>query len=453
MGADRALQKPNSGIFERMKQKIKYLIGACSIAMLALTAIQAYFIYNTYVLKEKEAESAVRAELIQMEGDLKINFLRKDWMAQFEALVKTNQQAAINAFLANGSQTISRQVTAYINNNPVLRKYHTAYRVTILTASLVNRQAGFEKHIHNLPWFGNASFPGEQVILHDLSNDNSSGNDYIRSFTIRSGFSISKGRNSILAEMTGLLLFSVILLGLVMLLFYFSIRGLITQRKLTDLQTDFINNITHEFNTPLATLAVAIRTLRDQEKGNAIIKSTISIMERQHLRLKKLISQVMTHTANAQQLLLKKEKIAADSFLLHILYDFEAANPGAELKSKIENASIELTIDSFYLTSAVTNILENAVKYGGTRINVTTKVTGDFYQVIIQDNGIGIPMEEQGKIFTKFYRVEKGDVHNTKGLGLGLYFSRQIMIAHGGQIRVDSPAGQGCSFTLFLPVA
>lgn len=455
MRLDHALFTPNSGIFELMKQKIKYLIWACSIAMMALAAIQGYFIYNTYVLKEREAESAVRTELIKMESNIEIFSLRKEWLTQFEALVRTNQQSAINAFIANGSESISRQVTTYINKNSVLSKYHTAYRVTIINASLVNKQAGYARNIRNQIWFANASLPSEQIVLHDLSNDNSSGSDYIRSFNIRSGFSISEGRSSILWEMLGLLIFSVMLLGLVMLLFYFSIRSLITQRKLTDLQADFINNITHEFNTPLATLAVAISTAKNQEedKGNTITKNAIAIMERQHLRLKKLIGQVMTHTASAQQLPLKKENIVTGSFLQNIIHDFEAANPGVEFVSQLKKEPIELIIDPFYLTSAITNILENAVKYDGTRIRVTAKTANDFYQVAIQDNGIGITEGEQEKIFAKFYRVEKGDVHNTKGLGLGLYYSSQIITGHGGHIRVESLPGEGSTFTLFLPLA
>ena len=128
------------------------------------------------------------------------------------------------------------------------------------------------------------------------------------------------------------------------------------------------------------------------------------------------------------------------------------ANPGVELVSQLKKEPVELIADQFYLTSAITNILENAVKYGGSRINVTTKINGSFYQVAIQDNGMGIPDGEQEKVFAKFYRTEKGDVHNSKGLGLGLYYSQQIMTAHGGYIRVESATGKGSTFTLFLPL-
>ena len=454
MRRDHALFEPNSGIFELMKQKIKYLTWGCSIAMFGLTAIQGYFVYNTYGLKEKEAQNVVRAGLINMENSIQINALRKEWFSHLEELVRTNRQAAISDFVRQGSKAISAQVTAYISKNQVLSSYRTAYQVVIIKALLINQKAKYVLDIRNKPWFANAPLPDEPIFIHEISTDVSSGNDYIRGFTTRSSFSIHEGRRYILGQMLGLLIFSVVLLGLVMLLFYFSIRSLMTQKKLTDLQTDFINNITHEFNTPLATLAVAISTARDQEedKGSTITKNAIAIMERQHLRLKKLIGQVMTHTAGAQQLFLKKENIATDSFLHNIIHDFEAANTGVELVSQLKKDSIELTGDQFYLTSAIINILENALKYGGTSIHIAAKAGEGFCQISIQDNGIGIPEGEQEKIFTKFYRVEKGDIHNTKGLGLGLYYSQQIMTAHGGHIRVESPVGKGSTFTLFLPL-
>lgn len=419
--------------------------------MLALTAVQAYFIYNTYILKQKEAQTAVRAELIRMENNINIDSIRNAWFVQGEKLVQTKGTKAAAAFFGNGSAAISRQVGAYIHKNEILSRYHTAYRVVISQVSIHGN--GVELHLKNKPWFANGGLKGEALVLHDLTTDNNIGGSLVRNFNSRSSFTINDGENSIIREMLGLLVFSVILLAVVILLFYFSIRSLITQKKIADMQTDFINNITHEFNTPLATIGVALSTVRSQllpSEENSISSNGLNVIDRQHRRLKKLIDQVMTHTDISGQLELQKVKISLKDFLEKLLGDFQSAHSGITLICKLEEAPEELTADPFYLTTAMANLLENAVKYGGTQLIFTVIKEKNGCQFIISDNGIGIAEAETGNIFHKFYRVQNGDIHTTKGLGLGLYYSQQIAAAHGGELTVCSILNQGSTFTMTI---
>jgi light-regulated signal transduction histidine kinase (bacteriophytochrome) len=120
-----------------MKLKIKYLIWGCLLVIPALTAIQGYFIYNTFILKEREAQTAVRAELIKMEEQIQIDKLRDSWFEQMEILVRENRLSEINKLIRDGSAAISRQVSIYIGRNLILDQYHTAYEVMIKNAVLI----------------------------------------------------------------------------------------------------------------------------------------------------------------------------------------------------------------------------------------------------------------------------------------------------------------------------
>lgn len=438
-----------------MKLKVKYLIGGCVLAILALTAIQGYFIYNTFILKQREAETAVRAELIKMEEHIHIDQLRNAWFKQMDSLVRENRQSEINVLTSHGSAAISKQVSDYINHNQILNQYHTAYEVVIQNAILFNEHSGYELVLKNKPWFNNGKRLNQPQIIHDLTaSDDASARPVVLDFNTRSSFSINDWQQGILRQMIGLLVFSALLLAFVILLFYFSIRAIITQKKITDMQTDFINNITHEFNTPLATLSVAVSTVKSQSELNTnhILSNSIQVIERQHIRLKKLIDQVMTHTAGPQQLLLKKEMVPMEHFLQEIITDFKAANSEVEIIERLQCDPVSIAIDQFHLTTAIGNMLENAVKYGGTQLIMMTTLEDTCYQIAILDNGIGIAKEELEHIFGKFYRVEKGDIHTVKGLGLGLFYSQQVVTAHGGHIGVQSIYGKGTTFTITLPL-
>ncbi|MEO6523730.1 MAG: HAMP domain-containing sensor histidine kinase [Mucilaginibacter sp.] len=435
-----------------MKRKIRYLIWGCSLAITALAAIQSYFIYNTYILKEKEAQSVVRLELIRMENLINIDSVRNGWFVHGNALLRAQGITAAESFFSSGAPVLSRKVAQYINTNPILHQYRTVYQV-VINKVLLESPSGQRVTLTDRPWFGSGELHGEQLVIHDLTTDNNISGGLVRNFTSRSGFAINGGENSILREMLGLLIFSVLLLGVVILLFYLSIRSLVTQKKISDMQTDFINNITHEFNTPLATLGVALSTVKDRLAGqpDPILDNSVATIDRQQQRLRKLIGQVISHTAGPQQLRLHRELIHMPAFIAEMLEDFKLGSPQIELMAELDSQVAAIKADRFHLTTAIVNILDNAVKYGGGQIIVTTVADTDSYGITIKDNGIGITGSDQARIFEKFYRAEKGDIHNTKGLGLGLYYSELVITAHGGKILLQSGTGQGSTFTLILP--
>jgi K+-sensing histidine kinase KdpD len=231
------------------------------------------------------------------------------------------------------------------------------------------------------------------------------------------------------------------------------LKSLIQQKKISDIKTDFINNITHELKTPLATLAVSTKLLsRPQIAANpAHFNGLLETINRQNSRLQNLIDQVMTNALGHNDIDLQKEKTAMPDFLNMIISDFQIAFPKVEISTNFGNTKATLHLDRFHLTTAITNVLENAVKYGCQNITVSSVLKNNKFCIAIQDDGIGISKKNQALLFDKFYRVEQGNIHTTKGLGLGLYYVEQILKAHKGSIQIVSDLGKGATFNLTIP--
>ncbi|MNS69942.1 Alkaline phosphatase synthesis sensor protein PhoR [compost metagenome] len=258
----------------------------------------------------------------------------------------------------------------------------------------------------------------------------------------------------ILRRMTFILILSLLSILTLITLFVIALKALIKQKKVSDVKTDFINNITHELKTPLATLGIstkilAQKSIRDNEENFNAIVSTIS---RQNNRLQNLIDQVMATSLAENEIELQKEKIDAEEFLLSIVNDFKITFPKINLKTDFQTEKTILVLDRFHLTTAFLNVLENAAKYGSNTITVKTKMVENQFSISFEDDGIGIAKNKQAFLFDKFYRVEQGNLHNTKGLGLGLYYVDQIVKAHQGSVNVISELGKGTQFTILLKV-
>lgn len=263
----------------------------------------------------------------------------------------------------------------------------------------------------------------------------------------------------VLRRMWVLIVGSVVVFLFVIGLLYYSIKNLITQKNIAEVKTDFINNVTHELKTPLATLGIATKSLRNPviRADREAFDKTLSIVERQHLRLQKLIDQVLTKSLKAEELSLHKEQVSDNDFFKNLLADFETATQHAslEIDNQIYPQEVLLRIDRFHLTTALFNILENAVKYGKDQVKILVKsyMQQGQYLIEIKDQGIGISLKDQKAIFDKFYRAQTGNVHTVKGLGLGLYFTHQIITAHGGTISLTSIKGEGTTFIITLPIS
>ena len=282
---------------------------------------------------------------------------------------------------------------------------------------------------------------------------------YLR-FETTDYMNINGWKKIVLKRMYGIFAIALSLFLFVFGLLYYSIKNLIKQKKIADVKTDFVNNITHELKTPLATLTLATKMLSNNtvKQNEIVLNQTVQTIERQNKRLQKLIDQVLDNSLGYQEIKLKKEEVKINDYLNTVLDDFLLSVKDKNVsikrdftKSNIQNLTSNiLKIDKFYFTTAILNILENAVKYNGNEIKINSQIK-DKFTLSIKDNGIGISKKEQKNLFEKFYRVANKDVHNVKGLGLGLYYTNQIIKAHSGEIKVNSEEQKGTEFVIEIP--
>ena len=259
-------------------------------------------------------------------------------------------------------------------------------------------------------------------------------------------------------EMKDLLIGIIVVMVIIFSIFTYTIQTIIKQKKLADIKNDFINNMTHELNTPISTIRVAGQNLLKEEikqKPELVNDLALTII-RQNKRLQKIVSDVMEASLNDAELInLKLNEYPLHKLLTEIIADFLTANQDKEfqIEHQFKAQSDLIKLDIFYFTSAIFNLLDNAVKYSRqpTKIQISTENTNEELILKIKDNGIGIPTRDQGLIFDKFYRVVQGNIHAVKGLGLGLYIVNQIVKAHHAQIKFISKTGEGSTFIIEIP--
>jgi two-component system phosphate regulon sensor histidine kinase PhoR len=247
------------------------------------------------------------------------------------------------------------------------------------------------------------------------------------------------------------------LLLLVLIAFGASIFYLYKQKFLNETQKDFVNNFTHEFKTPLAVIKIAAEVLQQHgisqkpeklKNYAAIIDEQITHLQGQTQRL----LEIAYTDSNALQL--EKEKFDVNDLLQQAINNLHplAEEKNASIQTTFSSTGIIVTADKYYMLLTFINLIENAIKYSNSpKINIATYTEGHDCCIAVKDNGIGISEENQKKIFNRFFRVTEGDLHTTKGFGLGLNFVKKIVEEHGGKIDVKSEPGNGSTFIIKIP--
>ena len=246
-------------------------------------------------------------------------------------------------------------------------------------------------------------------------------------------------RTILFRELIVLFIACVALLAAVLLLYIFTIKNLIKQQKQVEVLHTIVDNISHEFKTPIATLKIATKTLTKDWNPKML-----PLIERQVSRLEGLMSQL--HNDDSAEEMVKIKPTDWD-FIIQVL-GFVYPKIQFILKN---NISQELPFDKNLMETVLKNLCENSVKYGASIINVNLSQTERNLEVEVSDDGQGIEKKEFKNIFEKFYRIQSDNIHDTKGLGLGLYFVQKIIKKYDGAITVDSHLKEGTTFKINLP--
>jgi two-component system phosphate regulon sensor histidine kinase PhoR len=256
-----------------------------------------------------------------------------------------------------------------------------------------------------------------------------------------------------------LLSVSILLFLIIIVSFYFSIQTILKQKKLSEMKNDLINNMTHEFKTPISTIALACEALRDKDvkKSDDMYNSYISVIDEENKRLGRMAEQILQQAVIEKGIL----RLNKDYIDIHELIREAVNRKQLEVQSKNGNIEMELNAtdttvhgDVTHLSNVLINLLDNAIKYTleNPEIRINTVNQKNSILIRVTDNGIGISKSKQKKIFEKLYRIHSGDVHDFKGFGLGLNYVKAIVEMHNGSIFVDSEPKKGSTFTVKLPI-
>jgi len=252
---------------------------------------------------------------------------------------------------------------------------------------------------------------------------------------------------------------SAILTLIILGIFAFTIYIIVQQKKLSEIKTDFVNNMTHELKTPISTISLASQMLRDRsiplQKKNFENISNVIYDESKRLgfQVEKVLQMAIFEKG---KLKIKPQEIDIHELIGNVVNNFiiQVRNQNGEIEQHLDATNPVVKVDEVHFTNIIFNLLDNAVKYsnGLTHIKVGTQNTRNQFLIYIEDKGIGITRENQKRIFEQFYRVPTGNIHNVKGFGLGLSYVKKIVDEHDGQITIQSEPKKGTRFEISIPI-
>lgn len=254
-------------------------------------------------------------------------------------------------------------------------------------------------------------------------------------------------------------LFFTILISIVFIFFGYSVYLILRQKRLSEMKTDFINNMTHELKTPISTISLSSEVLMDDDAGRdpVRLKQYATIIYNENTRLKTQVEKVLQLAAlDNEHIGLKLETVDVHRIIKQAVdaVQLNLSEHGGRVICQLDAENPNIEADVVHLTNMLYNLLDNAVKYSPTApdVTVSTKIQNTHFTITVSDHGIGIPKDAQKHIFDKFYRVPTGNVHDVKGFGLGLYYVKLMAEEHGGKIIVSSTPDKGSRFELTLPI-
>jgi two-component system, OmpR family, phosphate regulon sensor histidine kinase PhoR len=471
-----------------MKQRmIIFAIVMLSIALTGLMVIQGYWIYSAYKVKQasfvRTVNEAAHAVILTME---KMDIVRrlqepelmgKNHNAAIEAVDSINQVLLREMQLINTRKDLEIFFNKYFISRDLMedRMFSMDDRVSRkkididLVDSLLHNE--FTQRNMNTEWeFGifnpfanditlkNKSFNKEALLNPKHSFHFELFPDDLLSHPDFLLLSFPKEKQYLLGQVWPLVVISIILIIIIILSFTYTLIMYFRQGKLSELKTDFINNMTHEFKTPVSTISLACEALNDKDimKSDELYKSYINIISEENKRLGLMAERILQSAALEKgDLVLHKELTD-----LHDVLNEVIRNIGIQIEIKdgqiikdFRAVNCQAEIDRMHMVNVVQNLLDNANKYTPVRpqIIVSTSDADDGLVFSIQDNGIGISKADQKKIFDKLYRVPEGNIHNFKGFGLGLSYVKTVVESHGGNIKLESEMKKGTKFEVFLP--
>ena len=305
-------------------------------------------------------------------------------------------------------------------------------RLDSLMTSELNRKGIDEDFSIDENAHANPSF--QEVVIQANSTYLSSGTELYLTIQPSLTTVLKKGISGVVVSLLTALVIIMVLLYLY--------RFIQHQKSLDMMKNDLISNITHEFKTPIATVSTALEAIEkfNTEKDFAKTSKYLKLSNEQLQKLDGMVEKLLdTATLADDQLMLNKKKIDLDQLIAELLARYNTLE--TKTMSWQGESDIWIYADQFHLEHAISNLIDNAIKYGGNKVLVHLSQQNNLIELKVTDNGTGIAAKEQTKIFEKFYRISSGNVHDVKGYGIGLYYARTIVEKHNGKLDLTSKAG------------
>jgi two-component system phosphate regulon sensor histidine kinase PhoR len=269
-------------------------------------------------------------------------------------------------------------------------------------------------------------------------------------------------RSLVLQSLWWPIVISIFFTLVIMTAFYVTVRTMVRQKKLVEVKNDFINNMTHEFKTPIATISLAVDALRNEKVKSDPERMNYfnSIIKEENLRMNRQVETIL----RASQLERQDFEVQFKPVHLHPIikrvidtYSLQLESRSGNIQLHLEAPSDLLSADESHMTNLISNLVDNALKYSKDGVppvvEIATSNESGKLVLVITDNGIGMSRDTLKRIYEKFYRAHTGNIHNVKGFGLGLSYVKSLVDAHHGTIEAESTLGKGSRFTLRLPLS
>lgn len=415
------------------KIRIRWVIVLGAISMLGIALSQIYWVNRAMDITEKELDQTLNVALLSVAEDM------AELNDHVLASLNPVSQLSSNYFVVAQNDKIDANILEhYISNEFRNRKLFMDYEYGIYDCSS-------DKMV-----YGNyVGTKDDKKITTALPK----WEDNIYYFGVR----LPERQAYIFGELKVWIISTIIVL-MVLLIFAYSLFIILKQKRLSEVQKDFVNTMTHEFKTPLSTIAICSNVLAESEliKSDKRLGKYTEIIKEENNQLSKQVEKLLQMTdLEKEKIILKLETIDLDELLNKVAHHFEL-----KIKEREGNLNVQLQAgpnlilaDKVHLTNILYNLIDNAIKYspGSVEIKIETSMENSILMVKISDKGQGIAMENLSKIFHKFYRVPTGDVHDVKGFGLGLSYVKKLVQTHKWKIKAISELGKGSSFTIEIP--
>lgn len=441
-----------------MKKIFTVIILLISLSLLGIIFIQVNWIKNMIIVKEEQFDKTINLAIINAGKKI----LKAGTEKTTLQILKDFQS---NPFLADGIQ--QKNFLTTLNAGQIQDLIFRSFKESGLdipdfefsvSCDIVSNSF-FKPELHSanffvklntgLPEFQAAIVPESGSAQESLVAD---GNVYVI---------IPHQKSSIIKELSWMIAGAVLFTLIIITAFYLTVSTLLKQKKISEIKSDFINNMTHEFKTPIATISLAVDALKNDKVIGNIEKTNYftTIIKDENKRMNKQVESIL------QAALLDKEELQLNLKPLHL--NEIVANSYSYFKIILEQnngtADVQLNADNdvilgdeVHINNLVRNLMDNAIKYCKPdvppHLRITTTNNKKTISLFIEDNGIGMSKETVARVFEKFYRAHTGNVHNVKGFGLGLTYVKAIVDSHRGKIKVDSTLGKGTVLTVEIPL-